>query len=67
MILAKEYVAIFENPSQRGQYVFLILIKGYIHAVPFVNDEENNIILKTIFPSRKFNTMYGEASDGKEA
>lgn len=26
----------------------------------FVIDDERNIVLKTVFPSRKFNRMYGE-------
>lgn len=66
MIVAKEYVAILENPARRTQYIFLLPIQGYVHVVPFVIDKDSNIVLKTIFPSRKFNNMYGETSHGKD-
>ena len=65
MILAKEYVDILEHPTREGQFIFLIPIKGYINVVPFVIDKDDNIVLKTIFPSRKFNNLYGEKSHGK--
>jgi uncharacterized DUF497 family protein len=65
LILAKEYVDILENPTRKGQFIFLILIKRYINVVPFVIDKDENIVLKTIFPSRKFNNLYGEKSHGK--
>ena len=60
LILNKKYTAIIEHPKRANQRIFLIQIKGYIHAVPFVIDEENNIVLKTVFPSRKFNKIYGK-------
>jgi len=34
-------------------------VKNYTHVVPFVIDENSNIILKTIYPSRKFHKIYG--------
>ncbi len=60
LILYKKYTAIVKHPKCPNQRIFLIPIKDYIHAVPFVIDEKNNIILKTIFPSRKFNNKYGK-------
>lgn len=60
MILEKRYVAIVKHPKRSKQRIFLIPIHGYIHAVPFVLDSEDNIVLKTVFPSRKFNQEYGE-------
>ncbi len=59
LILQKEYVAILENPTRKGQYIFLVPIDGYIHVVPFVIDDDDNIVLKTIYPSRKFHNIYG--------
>ena len=59
MILEKEYVAIVEHPKRPQQRIFLIPINGYIHAVPFVIDKQQNIVLKTVFPSRGFNKRYG--------
>lgn len=46
---------VFDHPNQtkyKGQKVFSILINGYIYLVPFV-ENENEIFLKTIIPSRK--------------
>ncbi len=63
MILEKKYVAILEHPKRPEQRLFLIPIHGYIHAVPFVIDAESNIVLKTVFPSRKFDRKYGKHTD----
>lgn len=59
LILQKAYVEIIRHPARPGQMIFLIPISGYIHAVPFVVDEEDNIVLKTVFPGRKFHKLYG--------
>jgi len=63
LILQKQYVDIVKHPKRAGQRMFLIPINGYIHVVPFILDEENNFVLKTIFPSRKFHKKHG----GKKA
>jgi uncharacterized DUF497 family protein len=63
VILAKKYIKILKHPKHPGQRVFIIPIKGYIHAVPFLLDADNNIILKTAFPSRKFHKIYGRKID----
>jgi uncharacterized DUF497 family protein len=60
LILQKKYVTILKHPKHPHQWIFLIPIRGYIYAVPFVLDDEKNIVLKTVFPSRKFNRIYGE-------
>jgi uncharacterized DUF497 family protein len=60
MILDKKYLAILENPVRPRQKIFVISYKGYTHAVPFVVDEKDNIILKTAFSSRKLHRLYGE-------
>lgn len=53
-------VDIFDHPNQEryaGQKVSVVLIEGYAYLVPFVeNDEE--IFLKTIIPSRKATKQY---------
>lgn len=59
MILQKQYVDIVKHPKRPGQRMFLIPINGYIHVVPFVLDEENNFVLKTVFSSRKFHKLLG--------
>jgi len=35
-----------------------VCLNDCIHIVPFVIDNEENIVLKTVFPSRKFNKIY---------
>jgi uncharacterized DUF497 family protein len=60
LIIEKQYYAILEHPSRRNQMLFIIPYKGYTYVVPFVVDKENNIVLKTIFPSRKFHKIYSE-------
>ena len=51
---------IINNPNQNkysGQRVFILEINKYVYYVPFVeNDKE--IILKTIIPSRKLKKRY---------
>ena len=59
LILEKEYVDILRHPKRPGQRLFLVPIKGYIHAVPFMIDNDGNIVLKTAFPSRKFHKRFG--------
>jgi len=60
VILEKKYLAILENPRRPEQRLFVISYKGYTHVVPFVLDDNDNIILKTVFPSRKLHKLYGE-------
>ena len=60
LILDKNYLAILENPARLDQRIFILTYRGYTHVVPFIIDEEDNIILKTAFPSRKFHKLYGE-------
>ncbi len=57
-----QYLDIIENPAKENQQCFVIKIKEYIWIIPFIIDRESNIVLKTAFPSRKYNKRYG----GKE-
>jgi uncharacterized DUF497 family protein len=59
ILLNKKYIDIIENPAYPNQSYFIVKLHNYIHVVPFVIDEDKRIILKTIFPSRKFNKIYG--------
>ena len=58
IILRKDYIDILENPSRPDQQVFVIQLNNYIHSVPFIIDDQSNIVLKTAFPSRKLNKKY---------
>ena len=60
MILDMQYTAILENPKRPSQMVFVLKIKSCTYVVPFVVDKNDNIVLKTVFPSRKFHRIYGE-------
>ncbi len=62
IILKEEYLDILENPNREDQMIFIVRFKGYIYVVPFKIDEDDNIVLKTAYPSRKFNKKYGGQS-----
>ena len=47
-----------------GQRISVVLIEGYAYLVPYVEDEDE-IFLKTIIPSRKATKLYIGDSDGK--
>lgn len=59
LILDKKYLDVLENPSRKDQMIFIIEYKEYTYVVPFIIDDEDNIVLKTVFPSRKFHKIYG--------
>ncbi len=62
LILNKSYIDIIENPTRENQQYFIMKIMNYTWVVPFVIDEEERIVLKTAFPSRKFHKKYGGES-----
>ncbi len=55
IILRKDYLDILDNPTRPDQQIFVITLNDYIYSVPFMIDEQSNIILKTAYPSRKLN------------
>ena len=59
IILNEEYLNILENPNREDQMIFIVCLNNYIYVVPFIIDKLENIILKTAYPSRKFNKIYG--------
>ena len=59
---------ILEHPNPErygGQRVFVVEVQNYAYLVPFV-ETENEVVLKTIIPSRKATKRYlrGETGDG---
>jgi hypothetical protein len=58
IILAEKYIDILEHPGRVNQFIFVIELSEYIYAVPFITDTDDNIILKTAFPSRKLQKKY---------
>ncbi|MES9828039.1 MAG: BrnT family toxin [Candidatus Thiodiazotropha sp.] len=58
-------VDIFEHPNQErypGQQISVVVIEGYVYLVPFIENEEE-VFLKTIIPSRKATKQYLGGSD----
>ncbi len=58
-------VDIFEHPNQErypGQKISVVMIENYVYLVPFVENEEE-IFLKTIIPSRKATKQYTGGND----
>ena len=39
IILRKEYIDILENPSRANKQIFVIQLKNYTYAVPFIFDD----------------------------
>lgn len=59
LILKRKYLDVLANPSRREQYIFIVPFQKYTYVVPFVIDKDRNIVLKTVFPSRKYHKLYG--------
>ena len=64
-ILNDEYIDILENPNRDNQQYFIMEINDYTWVIPFLIDDEDRIVLKTAFPSRKFHEKYGGQDEDK--
>ena len=56
---------LLEHPNQekyKGQKVFVVHINEYVYLVPFTEDEQE-VFLKTIIPSRKATRKYLKGSE----
>jgi len=62
-IVNGDYLEILENPTRENQQYFIMNINNYIWVVPFQITENDQIILKTAFPSRKFQKKYGDKNE----
>ena len=58
-ILNGEILEVMKNNSRPGQFYFILILNEYTHVVPYIIGNNDEIILKTIFPSRKFHKKYG--------
>ncbi len=61
LIEAGEVVNVLENPGHQGQFMSILEIENNAVVVPYVEGEEE-IFLKTAFPSRKYTKRYAERS-----
>jgi uncharacterized DUF497 family protein len=59
IIINKQELDLIENPVRNGQAYYIVKLNDYIHVVPAIINANNQIVLKTIFPSRKFHKLYG--------
>ena len=53
-----QILGIEENPSRSNQKMYILEIDNYAIIVPYV-ENDNEIFLKTAFPSRKYTKRYG--------
>ncbi len=58
LIESGHILGIEENPGKPNQKIYVLDINNYAFIVPFV-ERENDIFLKTIFPSRKYTKRFG--------
>ena len=65
VILNGNIIEILENPARNNQHYFVIDIKSYTWVVPFLINKDEQIVLKTTFPSRKFHKKYGGKNEKK--
>lgn len=60
LIMENEILAVFPHHNKKSypnQKIFIFNIRGYVYYVPFV-ESSDEIFLKTIIPSRKYNNYY---------
>jgi hypothetical protein len=56
---------VLEHPNQEkygGQKIFVVQMDDYVYLVPFIEDEQE-VFLKTIIPSRKATRKYLKGSE----
>ncbi|MCP4682657.1 MAG: BrnT family toxin [Desulfobacterales bacterium] len=58
LIESGQILGIEENPGRPNQKMYILEIENYAIIVPFV-ENNNEIFLKTAFPSRKYTKRYG--------
>lgn len=59
-ILAGRFVTRMVNnqTEHTGQRMFLVLVDGYIHCVPFIEENDGTYFLKTAFKSRLYQRRF---------
>lgn len=60
-ILRGKLIAVKKHAKKENQNLMLFEYKNYIWVVPYIIDENGDIFLKTLFPSRKYTKIYKEA------
>lgn len=57
LIEAGDILDVLDNPGHQGQFIYILTLDYYAVVVPFI-ESENEILLKTAFPSRKYTKLY---------
>ena len=57
LIESDQILGVEENPGRPNQKMYILEIENYAIIVPFV-EKDNEIFLKTAFPSRKYTKRY---------
>lgn len=57
LVESGQILGIEENPGRSNQKMYILEIENYAVVVPFV-EKDNEIFLKTAFPSRKYTKRY---------
>jgi len=47
-----------KHHSRHNQRLFVVFLKNYVYLVPFINESEGTVFLKTIIPSREAYKKY---------
>ena len=58
LIESGQILGIEENPGRSNQKIYILEIENYAVVVPFIENNDE-IFLKTAFPSRKYSKRYG--------
>ena len=58
LIQSGQLLGIEKNPGYPNQKIYIVEVENYAVVVPFV-ETENEIFLRTAFPSRKYTKQYG--------
>ncbi len=58
LIESGQVIGIEENPGHLNQKMYILEIENYAIVVPYV-ESNDEIFLKTAFPSRKYTKKYG--------
>ena len=59
-ILKGKLIGIKKHPKKKHQNIMLFEYKHYIWIIPYVIEENGDIFLKTLYPSRKYTKMLKE-------
>jgi len=57
LIESGKILGIEKNQSRSNQHIYILEINNYAYVVPYL-EMENEIFLKTVFPSRKYTKLY---------